>query len=275
MKRIYLFSAVILFSLTFQSCFQDLEQDPAFDYPEQPGPPEYNPLKLSVDFDNNKTEDNSNYRIQLETKDVSYTKSKFGEAYQGTEASYILVKPTPAAYPGDISIKDTLTNIGSFTIDFWMNTPQAKKATGIVSISNTKKFWGNLDIFLDGNKSETEGFFKVHLYNGTKESWVVTKIPDIINEWVHMTFRYNSKNETFSILKNGESILEKKLEGWGEIQYNDMGDIVIGALQFQTDPSQTSATKAQPWASNYLGLLDEFKLYNKALSDEEIKKLNK
>ena len=51
------------------------------------------------------------------------------------------------------------------------------------------------------------------------------------------------------------------------------GNFYAGAPQFQTSPSQTSATTEQPWASFLTGQLDEVRVYNKALSAAELQAL--
>ena len=274
MKK-YIFSKIpillVRFAFVIQSCFQNLEQDPPFDYPQQPPPPAYNPRKLALTFEN-EVKDESTYKINTQLKgNATFVAGKKGKAYQGSEDSYILMTPNPAAYPGDISIRDTITNLGSFTIAFWMKTEQASSAVGIFSISNTKKFWGNLDIFLDANKSTDVARIKMHLYNGVTEKWVEERIAGVIGEWTHLTFRYDAHTKQLDIFKNGEIAVQKDFSGFGKIAYNDMGQLVIGALQFQTNPSLTSGASAQGWAKNFTGLLDDFFFYNKAISDTEIK----
>ncbi|MDO5607869.1 MAG: LamG domain-containing protein [Capnocytophaga sp.] len=254
-----------------QSCFQDLDNDPAFDYPEQPAPAEYSPRKLALTFEE-EAKDQSNYKIQTQAVgNPTYVAGKVGKAYQGSETAYILASPNPAAYPGDISVRDTIANLGSFTIAFWMNTPQATKATGVFSISNTKTFWGNLDIFMESNAaSADQAFMKMHLYNGTNERWVEARVEQAIGQWLHMAFRYDQTAETMTIFKNGTEVYTSVLTGFGAIKFNNMGEIAIGALQFQTSPSLTESASAQDWASNFTGMLDQFYFYNKALSDTEI-----
>jgi hypothetical protein len=51
--------------------------------------------------------------------------------------------------------------------------------------------------------------------------------------------------------------------------------MIFGTVQFQTVPSQTSATGSQPWASYLTGQLDEVRIYNKALTDAEVNALVK
>lgn len=273
-KNIFSKLPILMIGLAFvmQSCFQDLDQDPAFDYPQQPPPPAYNPQKLALTFED-EAKDQSNYKISTQVKGgATFVTGKKGKAYQGSDDSYILITPNPAAYPGDISVRDTIANLGSFTIAFWMKSEQASSAVGIFSISNTKTFWGNLDIFLDGNSSSPDqARIKMHLYNGVTEKWVEERIEGAIGDWVHLTFRYDADTKSLDIFKNGDLAVSKDFTGFGQIAYNDMGQLVIGALQFQTDPSLTSGASAQTWAKNFTGLLDDFFFYNKAISDTEIK----
>jgi hypothetical protein len=51
--------------------------------------------------------------------------------------------------------------------------------------------------------------------------------------------------------------------------------MVIGTWQFQTVPSLTSATTAQPWAGSFNGSLDEFRIYNKPLKAADVSALFK
>lgn len=273
MKKIFLqYGTILAGVLLISSCYQDLDNTHSFNYPESKAP-EYNAKKLSFTFEHdprNKTD----YLFLVTTNGaITYQEGKVGEAYKGSEKSYILITPTTPEFVGDISIKDTIANLGSFTVAFFMKSEQASKATGIFSISNTLKFWGNLDIFLDSHNVAGEGRFKVHLYNGTKEIWIEEKIPNTIDLWVHMAFRYDATTKTFSILREGEQVVSKELNFDNNIRFDNMGQFVIGALQFQTQPSLTASAKAQTWATNYSGLLDQFFFYNKALSNAKIKEL--
>jgi hypothetical protein len=48
---------------------------------------------------------------------------------------------------------------------------------------------------------------------------------------------------------------------------------VLGTWQFQTNPSLTASAGAQSWAESYVGLLDNFRIYDKALSSAEVSAL--
>ena len=95
-----------------------------------------------------------------------------GMAYQGAENAYILAK-TPSI------LENNIPTIGDLTVAFWMRTTKNTSAQGLFSIPNSIKFWGNFDIFLENNNSETRGYFYEGSYltiRQTKEndrkSWV-------------------------------------------------------------------------------------------------------
>jgi hypothetical protein len=48
---------------------------------------------------------------------------------------------------------------------------------------------------------------------------------------------------------------------------------VLGAVQFQTTPSLTTSHGSEPWASWLTGSLDEVRVYNTPLTQEEVNAL--
>lgn len=273
MKKYILLVASCLAAICLQSCFQDMDH-PAFDYPESTGVMPDTPLKMYLPFDEEDIRDKGEYGFLV----ADNGNAKFiaegvsGTAYQGASDSYILAK-MPSL------LKDDLPNIGSCTVAFWMKTVKNTTAQGLFSIPNAVKFWGNFDIFLENNNSETQAFFKMHILNQTSkaddERWVEAKIDDVFgNQWVHLAFVYDGKSSAVTIYRNGESAFTKELAGCGELKFNDVAaSFAIGAFQFSTKPSLTTGAGAQTWASNFPGQLDQFRLYDKALSASEIQEL--
>ncbi|GLL53252.1 hypothetical protein KUBF_09140 [Bacteroides finegoldii] len=134
MKK-YIYSSIALFLLGFmvQSCFQDMDH-PGFDYPEELPEKPYNPMKLGLAFEDN-LEDNSIYNFGITADGTPhFAEGINGKAYQGATDTYMVVE-TPEA------MKDSIENLGSFTVSFWMKATKCNKATGIFGISNTKQFW--------------------------------------------------------------------------------------------------------------------------------------
>lgn len=273
MKKYILLAASCLAAICLQSCFQDMDH-PAFDYPESTGVMPDTPLKMYLPFDEEDIRDKGEYGFLVADNGNAkfITEGVSGMAYQGASDSYILAK-MPSL------LKDALPNIGSCTVAFWMKTVKNTTAQGLFSVPNAVKFWGNFDIFLENNNSETQAFFKMHILNQTSkaddERWVEAKIENVFGDrWVHLAFVYDGKTSTVTIYRNGENAFTKELAGCGELKFNDIAaSLAIGSFQFSTKPSLTTGAGAQTWASNFPGQLDQFRLYDKALSASEIQNL--
>lgn len=274
MRKNILLLATCVSALCLQSCFQDMNR-PDFDYPASTGEVPTTPLKMYLPFDDDDIRDKGEYGfIVADNGNAKFVlEGVNGSAYQGASNAYALAR-TPS------SLADVIPNIGSCTVSFWMKSVKNTSAYGLFSIPNTKTFWGNFDIYLENHSSETEAFFKIHLYNCTDvkdndEKWVEAKVPDVFgSEWVHMAFVYDETTSTFTVYRNGEAAVTKELPGYGPLKFKDAGEsLAIGAFQFSTTPSLTEGATAQSWSSNYPGQLDQFRLYDKALTVEEIQQL--
>lgn len=274
MKKYTLLLAVCMSIFCLQSCFQDMDR-PAFDYPESTGEVPDTPLKMYLPFDDDDIRDKGEYGfIVADNGNAKFVAEGIsGTAYQGASNAYALAR-VPS------SLSDVIPNIGSCTVAFWMKSVKNTSAYGIFSIPNTKTFWGNFDIYLENHNSETEAFFKMHLYNCTdvkdnEEKWVEAKVADVFGtEWVHMAFVYDGNTSTVSIYRNGEVAVTKELTGYGPLKFKDAGSsLAIGAFQFSTNPSLTEGATAQSWSSNYPGQFDQFRFYDEALTAAEVQQL--
>lgn len=279
---------VTLLVLTLSACQK-------FDRPElviieDPAPPPYNALKSFFPFENN-TNDSGENKLRGTAVSLTYAPGISGQALKVGAGGYLLlpaIGDTVRQANEFISLPaDTLRNLGSFTLSFWMNGtgPIKDGAQGIFSISNGTQFWGNLDLFLENWENATdpsEGFLKIHMYNagvatGTGEEWNELKIPGILNKWAHIAVTYDAAVSEFTLYANGvaTSIARKKLGGgnYGKVKFNNFNGVVIGSYQFQTNPSRTTNHGAETWARSFNGSLDQFRLYNKALSAAEVGEL--
>ena len=275
----YISAIIVLTVLLFgaQSCFQDLENDPAFDYPQGfPDPTgEYKPEKLNLPFEGN-VYDQSTYQFVNSGVGVySFIDGVKGKAYKGdADTTYVLINNHPAISK---IVESEITNLGSFTVSFWMKSSRNTAATGLFSITNTKTFWSNLDIFLENTGSETQAFFKVQIYNertGSRvEKWVEARVDNVFGDWVHMAFVYDGTTSTMNIYKDGNSVFQSVITGLGELQFKDVGPMIIGTFPYQANPSLTSGATNQSWAGWYKGALDQFHFYSEPLSGDEVKEL--
>ncbi len=223
---------------------------------------------------------------------ITFGQGVTGKAFQGAASSYIVFANGSEG-----------KNLQSYTLSFWMKSPKtAGLARGIFSFNNPTDFWGSLDIYLDNpGSTDTNGdtlLFKVHMTNANGVPfagyYLVSKVPNAINTWTHMCVTYDGNSSTINIYENGKAIGISGVAGtsgyvvapvipgsdptappvtpYGLLKFPTTA-AVLGTWQFQTNPSLTTAATAQSWAESYTGLLDNFRIYNKALSGTEVSAL--
>ncbi len=195
---------------------------------------------------------------------TSFTNGIKDQGLQGADKSYVLFTPGSA-----------ITGMHSFTIAYWVNSPlNTNGIVGMVNLSNTAGFWGNIDIFFENTSTLDAATFKAHVTNGTAETWIEKKgLPNIFTKWTHFALSYDATSETFKVYVNGSLVLTQPQPGFGPLNFTNSGEMVFGTVQFQTNPSLTSGATNQDWASYLVGQLDEVRIYNKALEDGEVSAL--
>ena len=268
MKNINRLAIAILAIITISAC-QKLERPELVLIPDPPKPP-YTPLKSYWAFENNAIDSGENKLAGVATG-FSYVPGVSGQAVQGTATSNLLI-----ASPGD-----TIKNLGSFTVSMWVNSGPAVNATGLLAVSNTKEFWGNLEIFYEGFSADaTTAYLKVHMYNSNKstadrEAWNEYKIPNWFGKWSHLAITYAASTSTFKIYANGATVYTSIIKNgtYGPVSFTDVGGMVLGSFQFMTTPSLTTNHGAETWARNFAGQMDQVRIYNMALSDAEVSTL--
>jgi len=253
-----------------------------------PEPPPYVDLKDFFAFENNLT-DQGESKLTATGTNVTYMAGVTGQAAKIGAGGYILTTGIgdTVHYPnGFIGVgRDTLTSLGSYTLSFWMNGvgPVDGGAQGLFSISNKNEFWGNLDLFLENDNNpadQSEAFLKVHMFNaaatsGNGEQWNEIKIPGALNKWTHIAITYDGATSKFSIYADGaptaihDKVLMNGSDPNGKLKFKDFNGMVIGTYQFQTVPTLTNHGP-EGWARSFNGSLDQFRLYNRALSASEV-----
>lgn len=284
MKNI-LYILLLLSIFAMQACYQDLDDEPDFNYPEAGLEPtgEYEPLKLDLPFDGEPF-DKSNYQfipVLSEGVELNYGMGMKGLAARlSGESPYIVYKPYPSIKN---SVVNELSNLDGWTVAFWMKAPKNDKTIGMFSIPETTQFWGNLEIFMEKKDEndfihQNDAYFKLHLVSvrstGRQEVWVEPIwFTDAFNKWIHAVFTYDGATSTFRDYHNSVQIYRQVFDNMDKLQFDNVGNIIIGTLQFQTVPSSTSGTGVQDWAGYYTGMLDQFYFYDRALSADEVNAL--
>lgn len=187
-----------------------------------------------------------------------------GQAFQGGDKAYVIS-----------DLPNAIKNLTSFTIDYWIKTPQ--NTTGILApvvISRTDQFWGALDMFYENGSTATSGNLKVH-YNGQSEVWFTNgNITNPWNSWVNIALTYDAATSTFTLYQGGNKVASQTAAGLGNLVFPATATkIIFGTEQFQTTPSLGTAGGAQGWAAYLTGLMDEVRIYNKALTASDLQAL--
>lgn len=195
---------------------------------------------------------------------TSFSTGVKGQSLQGALNSYVLATPSTA-----------VSGMHSFTMTYWVNSaPPSTGIIGMVSLAKTDGFWGNIETFFENGSTNTNGRFRAHIQNGPTDAWISKdNIVNMHDKWTAIAISYDQLTGTFKLHVNGGSVYTNIVAGFGPINFTNVGKLVFGCVQFQTTPSQTSATGAQGWASYLTGRLDEVRIYNKALNDNEINSL--
>jgi hypothetical protein len=180
---------------------------------------------------------------------------------------------TKKAYATAIA-SDQVKSMTQYTVSCWVNTPQNVGATGIVSLGDTKNFWGNINIFFEnGGTTSLSRIKTVYGDNGVTRDNGIQDIANGFNTWVQYLITYDGAG-SFKSYVNGTLVRTNTVSDMGPIRFTNVGPIVFGALHFKTVPSSTSGSPGEDWAGYIPGKTDEVRIYNKALTSIEVSALS-
>ena len=204
--------------------------------------------------------------------DVSFVEgAEFDAAhFDGSAQSYLLFEPS-----------DDITGATSFSVSFWSNVEFVDEdddggidgVIGLVNLSNINNFWGNIDIFIENGSGPVEGAdMRIHVTNDDSETWITNAndVQGVFDSWAHHVVTYSNADKEFKYYINGDLIVTTPASWEDDLNFTNSGPMVMGTVQFQTDPSLTSAADNQDWAGYLTGELDEIRIFNKALGQVEI-----
>ncbi len=261
MKHIYkktTYCLLIIGAMFLSSCFQDLGQNPPFDYPEQPTPP---PLGSDgqifyMSFD----EDLEEYQSLMEATVVgtpTFTEGKVGRAYTGAANSYLAFNTVNMAAPLSTEM----------TFSFWYNVNGNPDRAGILVIGPPTEGAGS-----GAQNNRTSGIrifreaaggmqrVKANIGSGTADPWLdggtAADIDPGVDEWIHVALVLRANGADFYL--NGEVVSTATFSG---ISWAGCDIISIGS----------GAPRFTEW--NHLSdhsLIDELRIFNRALTSEDI-----
>lgn len=215
---------------------------------------------------------------------TSFAPGKKGQAYKGSTNGFIKYEEAGA-----------ISTLKSFTVSMWINAIYhdggAQCVFGLGK--NDNSFWGNFFMLIEGQNpvSQTDKMFmKLHFEkNGVAntEHWIEPfnefRPDNMYNSWKHVVWTYDATTSKASLFINGSKhglppgMEDRFASGGGatgvklgDLNFKDPKRFVIGGIM---NHSGTPFNNPEPWMLNYTGMIDEFRVYNKALSGKEISAL--
>ena len=189
-------------------------------------------------------------------------------------SSYVIQDPSSA-----------LKGMQSFTISFWVNPTFVDSNNdgtidgilGMIDIANPNDFWGYLDWFVENGSSPSSATLKFHLRGGstTSDTFIQqTGVTNFFGKWSNQTLVYDASTSMVTYYMNGSVLIPATTVPWtGPLDFSSIGPLIFGTVQFQVTPSLGTAGSAQPWASYLTGTMDEVRIYNAALTADEVNAL--
>ena len=282
--------AALGFTLAMSSC-QKEDRPKMGEIQYDPEPPAYSPLKSWWAFENN-VNDASESKLTGVARNVTYGAGITGQAAMFNKNGYVQTlvnSDTTRQTNGFVTIpKDTLSNPGSFSVAFWMNSPTVVQggAQTVFAIADKSRFWGHFQIFLenyDNIATPNAIQMKIHLYNDNvttgQEQWVDVQpamtFANATGSWMHIAVSYDAATSSISLYRNGvvTGVNNRVLNGgnYGRMKFNTFGGIVWGTWPNLTVPSMTTGNET--WPAGYQGGLDQARIYTKALTAAEVTEL--
>jgi hypothetical protein len=280
---------VLLIVLAF-GC-QKLDRPQLGDFPRDVNPPG-GPLKFYVAFDGNSNDPLRNAVDSIRanfasSNPLSFVNGISGRAIQGASTKDKAIK---YASPNDWA------DATSFTIAYWMkNVPATDGEPEFHFSLPSKDFWHQSALFLlverggpdPGNSSSSRMACKLAI----KDNWVEflgdNRLPNCLDgNWHHLVFTYNEQNsrvtayvDGVAVPYNGNGNIVGGNNPMGPVRfYNNSRDnlngFVVGGWNKHAGGFSNEFSGVQdPWIHSYSGAMDQFRLYNKALTAAEVMSL--
>ncbi len=213
---------------------------------------------------------------------ITYVDGLKGKAYQGGNNAFI-------AYT---SVSEKIANLKSITVSFWIKTnSHADGAQCLYAIpkSQTGAFWGNNQLLIESNTTSKLMPFKTYFQKNittppaTIEKWIEhtnsNALFNVYDKWTHIAWTYNGIDSKYYLYVDGVNVtpdsfvdvtfgLDKK--AFGFLSFANVNKFIIGGYQQHLGAPWNAP---ETWMKTYTGAMDEFRIYNDALTATDIFRL--
>jgi hypothetical protein len=208
---------------------------------------------------------------------ASFVVGRRGNGYKGAA--------TEAYLEYNVAAGTALKTLDEFSMSCWIKTPATTSgAAKIFSLNGGDVFMGNLVLMQESQALGDSVDMKMFLFDNSSAAWKGQDIRKqsvkfLNDKWYHLVGIYRKSTSTMEFYANGALVLTS-------IRYSDGVPVsgpqpVLGAITLGSDMTklhfgawaQQIAGAPEGWMTYFKGIVDEYRIYNKALSATEVKAL--
>lgn len=280
MKNIFKYiSGALMLGVCMVSC-QKMERPSLGEYPTDNPVTPTTPLRFYVPFDSTSdaakqinirfADSISSYPSYFPNSAITFDEGVRGTAYKGADA-------TALKYINANDFKDAT----SFTVAFWMKQTVNNRTEFFFGLQDDTYGWSHSSLFMMAeHTTATEATVKVGVMDQWMEFPDANKLqkPMFDGNWHHWVIIYDETTSKMSYYFDGTlvanppaSATDVKKDGAprGKLDLTKSAVLSIGGWGKHVGvPGPTDS-----WVSSYTGELDQFRLYNKVLTAEEVNAL--
>jgi hypothetical protein len=273
-NRFFNTASVFLIVLGAMTSCKKLDRPALGDYEKDRVVVPTTPLRFFVNFDSTSAEDNqinirfkdsiSGYPSFFPDASLSYGPGVHGTALVGNGSKGL-------SY---VNSNDFMKST-SFTVAFWEKHDGAppSDAEFVMSVPSTQGHWSNAGMLLifdhkGAGSTKDSAVIKLMVAEvGNGDHWFEltgkNRMANILdNQWHHLAFAYDQATSDMKIYRDGVLYSTQSWPGHGAMNL-DYGKVTGFYL----------AGKTTDWGKPFNGMLDQFRLYNTALTDAEVQNL--
>jgi len=206
----------------------------------------------------------------------SFVVGRRGNAFQGSNTSGFL--------EFNVATANLFKDLKEYTYSAWIKTPAPTGgAASAFSLNGGDANMGNFNLVIESQSNADSLALKPYLRNSTsvwqgQDLWTFKKA-NTTDKWIHVVSSYNKTTSVMALYVNGLKVNSgiKYADGvqangiqplLGALTFVDMTKFYIGAWA-----KLATGTATDSWMVYYPGMIDEIRVYNKALTDAEVKTL--
>ncbi|MCO6461356.1 MAG: hypothetical protein J5I59_08125 [Saprospiraceae bacterium] len=274
--------ALAIFAISFTSCKDDEPELPKIDGYNNSNEIAATNLKAHWSFDGSDKEDISNTTSSNTVGTVSFVTGQIGQAISLTNAAVV--------YPAIDAINQK-DGFGDYTISMWINAKNVGKFQqyfGLFPTANTD-FWGNFSVGAEASRhAAASDTLEIKTnYASLKEDGningqdnLAVKNGDVGNyflgagKWSNIVVRFTAATHKLEIFANGVNVggYSDRGENTTAMVMRTPCQAVLGSFA-TSDLGFASAPAAPDWFAKATAQIDDIRLFNKSITDTEIKAL--